>query len=152
MYFAGAKGEAARYGSKLVACADTGCGEAGFEDATDRGNEAGSSGQKDAVYIPGGDAGCFQQAVYAVLDGLKVFADPRFEAGAGDVGLNIHAAIAELELGCVTAGEIDLQTLNGLMKLIAEVLVDECDECFDLFRFECVGTSAFENLMDVPSL
>lgn len=80
---------------------------------------------------------------------MKVFADPRFEADAGDVGLNVHAAVAELELRRIVVREVDLQALNGLMKLIAEVFVDEGDEGLDLFRLECVGTSALENLGDV---
>lgn len=48
--------------------------------------------------------------------------------------------------------EIDFQPLNGLMQLVAEVFVDQVDEGFNLFRFERVGASTFENLIDIARL
>ncbi len=49
-------------------------------------------------------------------------------------------------------GELDLQTLDGLMELVAEVLVDEGDEGSDLFRLLRAKVGGFEDSGDVAGL
>ena len=97
--FAGAEGETSGDRGELIAGTDARRGEARLEDAADGGNEAGSSGEEDAVYQFGRKSCCLQQAVDALLYGCEIFADPGFKVGAGDTCLDIHAAVAEMKLG-----------------------------------------------------
>jgi len=46
-------------------------------------------------------------------------------------------------------GQLDFETLDGLMQLIAEVFLDKSDKRFDPFGFESGGACRFENLVDV---
>jgi len=96
--FAGAEGKTSGDRGELVAGADACRSETRLEYAPDCGNETGSSGEEDAVYRILGKACGLQQAVDALLNGLKIFADPGFKVRAGYAGADIHAAVAEVKL------------------------------------------------------
>ena len=131
-----AEGEAFGDGGKLVAGGDA-AGETGFEDGADGGDEAGATGEEDAVDGGGSGADGVEEGVDGFSDLGEIWGDPAFEVGAGDEGAEVEGSrfgTAEEELGVVVAGECRFGALDGLVELVAEILVDEGLEGFDLFR------------------
>lgn len=62
------------------------------------GDEAGSSGEEDAIDLFRRDVSGCEEAIDRVLDGFEFVDDPGFELLARDYGLNVHASVAESEL------------------------------------------------------
>lgn len=100
----GSQGQAACDRGELVAGAHAGRCETRFEDASDGGDEAGASGEEDAVDLVCRDIGGCEQAIDGVFDRFEVVDDPGLELLASDYGLNVHAAVAEAELRCFVVG------------------------------------------------
>ena len=152
----GVEGEALGDGGELVAGADPVGAEARLEDAPDGGDEAGAAGEEDAVHLHRRDAGGGAQAVDGGGDGGELIGDPTLEVGTGDAGAEAVVAggseLREVEVGGLGVGELHLEALDGLVELVAQVVVDEGDEGGDLVRLLGAQPGGLEQLGDVAGL
>ena len=101
------------------------------------GHEAGAAGEKDLVDVVGRKPRVVEEGVDGGGDLLQLGGDPMLEPGAGDGALEFERAClraGEDEAGLRLAGERRLGALDGLVELVAEVLLDECLEGFEFCR------------------
>src|SRR6202166_2174488 len=51
-----------------------------------------------------------------------------------------------MKFGLFGVGELELHSLHRLMKVVAEVFVNQRNQCFNLFRLQRAEASALQNL------
>ena len=145
----GAQGETVGHGGKFVAAADAWLAKAGREDAADGGHEGASSCKEDTVNFAGMDTGSLQKAIDTTLDGTQVVLDPLLKIAAWDRDVQVQTTVAKVELRLGLSRQFELDLLDGLVQLIAEVLVDKCDEGFNLLGFQRADAGALQDFSNV---
>src|SRR6185295_11662075 len=107
-----------------------------FENCSDRGHEGRAAGHKDRINVLWTDVATCQQAVYAIADLPDLRNDPAFELFPTDRLFNRHGEPGETKCRLMIAGKGALGSLDGLIKSITEIVIDEVDEGFDFLRFD----------------
>ena len=74
---------------------------------------------------------------------MQFIGNPAFKFLPSDGDAQIHAAVAEMELGYFSPRELVLDPLHRLVKVETQVLINKRDEGFDLFRFQGAQAGAF---------
>jgi hypothetical protein len=73
-----------------------------------------------------------EQGSDGAVDGLEVGGDPGFELGAADGGADVDVAVVEVEGGFFAGGKHALGVLDRFVEAVAEIVVDQMVEGFEL--------------------
>lgn len=148
----GAEGEPFGDGGEFFAAAEAVCAEALLEEAADDGDEGSAAGEEDAVDVARGDVGVRQEAFDAGRNRLHVLLYPGLEAPLLDARFDVDGIVTEGEAPRLAVGEFDLGAFDGAVEFVAEVVLDDVDDGFDLFGFDRLTSHLIENIHRVRRL